>query len=381
MVPNKFTVIVNGRFHAFDYAAELHKMNKLDKLISTMPYSKAKEFGIPKDLYKGFPLIELIKITYRKIFRKELPLIAYSSFFCKIAKKHIPSTTNTIISFAGYSKEIFEDPENAAKLKILDRGSTHTLANIHLKREAAEYHNTTFTQHPENFIKRELKEYELADFIMVPSSFVEETFINNQVPKRKIIVNPYAFSTKKFSNNSNEDLKIRKDNTILFVGQLSPRKGIKVLVNAFITLKKQLPNAKLWLVGALNDIDREMVKQDGIIYFGVLKGDDLKEKFQRATLFCLPSFEEGLALVLTEARHFGLPIVATPNTGVEELFVKDDAQYTLFEAGNEKELTRILLKKLNDIQNKEKSNNLKGKTWEGFTQNLLKNIEHVTVQS
>jgi len=45
----------------------------------------------------------------------------------------------------------------------------------------------------------------------------------------------------------------------------------------------------------------------------------LQEKYLRATVFCLPSIEEGLALVLNEALSCGLPVIATENTGIEDL--------------------------------------------------------------
>ena len=124
----KITVIVNGRFHAFDYASELHKKGLLDKLISTMPYSKAKIFNIPRNKYSGFPILEAVKYMFRKLFKKELPLVLYSKLFNKLCLSKIPKTTEVIISFAGYSKEIFENNDN--KIKILDRGSTHTINNI-----------------------------------------------------------------------------------------------------------------------------------------------------------------------------------------------------------------------------------------------------------
>lgn len=123
----KITVIVNGRFHTFDYAAELHKLGYLDKLISTMPFYKAKSYGIGKDHYIGFSILEASKIVYREIFKKELPVNFYSKLFTLLANLFIPKNTDVIISFAGYSKEIFSDKKNFNKIKILDRGSTHTL--------------------------------------------------------------------------------------------------------------------------------------------------------------------------------------------------------------------------------------------------------------
>lgn len=369
----KITVIVNGRFHAFDYAAELHKLGYLDKLISTMPYYKAKSYGIGKEHYIGFPMLEASKIVYREIFKKELPVNFYAKLFTLLAKLFIPKNTDVIISFAGYSKEIFSDKKNFNKIKILDRGSTHTLANIELKRQAANYHKTFYQSQSKTFVDREIIEYDIADHIMVPSSFVKKTFINNNLPDNKLFLNPYAFSTAKFPKKSD---KVNRDpNTILFVGQLSPRKGIKVLVDAFSLLKLKLPEAKLWLVGAINGIDEALIKEQGIEYFGVLKKEALKNKFESASVFCLPSFEEGLALVLTEAKYFQLPIVATKNSGVEDLFKENEDSYTLFKTANSQDLANKLELALKSKQKiiDQKEEDI---TWLDFTKNILRKIEN-----
>ena len=368
----KITVIVNGRFHAFDYAAELHKLGYLDKLISTMPYYKAKSFGISREHYVGFPILEASKILYRKIFNAELPVNVYAKLFTALAKLYVPRNTDVIIGFAGYSFEIFRDSKNLDKIKILDRGSTHTLTNIELKSQAATYHSTGYQSHNETFVKREIDEYEMADYIMVPSSFVKDTFINNNVSGSKLFLNPYAFSTTKFPKKSCE--VSREPNTILFVGQLSPRKGIKVLVDAFKLLKIKLPESQLWLVGAMNGIDEALIKDEGIEYFGVLKKEVLKKKFETASVFCLPSFEEGLALVLTEAKYFELPIVATKNSGVEDLFKENEYGYTLFETANCQDLANkleLVLKSKDAFMD----NKIRHTSWLDFTKMILQIID------
>ncbi len=365
----KFTVVVNGRFHAFDYASELNKRGLLDKLISTMPYKIAKKYDIPKDRYAGFPYLEALKYIFRKLFLKELPINSYSKLFNYLAKKKINKSTDVIISFAGYSKEIFI--ENKNKIKILDRGSTHTLENIRLKKDAAKYHGTKFKGHNQKFIGREIYEYQNADYIMVPSDFVCKTFLKNKISRNKIIINPYAFSFAKFQAKLNMS---RIKNKILFVGQISPRKGIKVLVDAFKLSYSLNPKLELWLVGPINGYDEKYLVHDGIKYYGVLKGKRLQEKFEQASLFILPSFEEGLALVLTEAKYFNLPIIATENTGISNLF-DNKCDYTLFEVGNPISLSKKINYFFKNNINFNYKYEINDKTWSDFVNIILKKIK------
>jgi starch synthase len=56
------------------------------------------------------------------------------------------------------------------------------------------------------------------------------------------------------------------------------------------------------------------------LFRGVLKGEALAQAYREASVFVLPTVEEGLALVLGEALSFGVPVIATDNSGAADLF-------------------------------------------------------------
>lgn len=374
----KITVIVNGRFHAFDYAVALYKKGHLVRLISSMPYSVAKRYGIPRKAYVGLPLFEVLKRSWRKIFKKEFSPVIYSRLFTAATLRFIPRDSNVIIGYAGFCKEVLEAKQFQNALKIIDRGSTHTLANVKLNSQAAKYHNIDWTSNSEEFIDRELAEYGLADKILVPSTFVKSTFTDNGVPPQKMIKIPYAFSLSKFNNAAIEPESTGK--IVLFVGQLSARKGIKVLIEAMELVREKESEACLWLVGSKNNIDSALWNKKWVTNFGVLRGEELQDKFLKASLFCLPSFEEGLALVLTEAQYCGLPIVATSNTGFEDIMKQDGSHKGyLVEAGNPQQMANKILDVLQDGDIVKKSGaSLQGElmTWDKYADALLKEIGH-----
>ena len=132
------TVVVNGRYHAFDYAAELYKNRVLYKMISSMPYCVAKRYGIGREVYIGLPIFEVLKRSWRKLFRKEFPPVLYSKLFTYTALLFISSDTDIVISNAGCSEEIFDSKKLKNTFKVLDRGSSHTLTNICANKIAAE---------------------------------------------------------------------------------------------------------------------------------------------------------------------------------------------------------------------------------------------------
>jgi starch synthase len=55
-------------------------------------------------------------------------------------------------------------------------------------------------------------------------------------------------------------------------------------------------------------------------FFGSIPRAELYAYYNQGLVFVLPSIEEGLALVQAQAMACGLPIIATTNTGAEDLF-------------------------------------------------------------
>ncbi len=372
----KITVVVNGRFHAFDYAAELYKKKQLHKLISTMPYFVAKRYGIGHEVYTGLPLFEVLKRSWQMIFKRPFPRVFYSKLFSHVALFFIPKNTDVVICNAGYCKEIFESEKLKNAQKILDRGSSHTLANIRANHLAAEYHNIKWKQNPQKFVERELIEYRLANKILIPSNYVKKTFIEYGFLEEKFILIPYAFSLKKF-----EGVKIipkNKELAVLFVGQMNHLKGVGVLINAMRLVRDKIPQATLWLVGAKNLLlNKSLFNEEWIKYYGVLRGKKLLDKYLSASAFCLLSFDEGLALVLTEAKECGLPIVATTNTGVSDILT-DGVNGFIVPVGSHIKAAEKLIEILENpnkfILKNNKTDGKPDMIWEKYCDLLLKQI-------
>ncbi|EHQ28457.1 glycosyltransferase family 4 protein [Mucilaginibacter paludis] len=177
--------------------------------------------------------------------------------------------------------------------------------------------------HWEPFHQREkskrLKEYDAADYILVPSDFVRNSFLEYGFPFEKIIKVPYGFNS--FPNQDQlPDSDTSDDFTILYVGSVSVRKGLRYLLKAFDNFEH--PKKKLVIVGpdvAGENGIRDLKIPENVVFTGALKGEELENAYKSANVFCLPSIEEGLALVLGEALSFGIPIVATINTGATDI--------------------------------------------------------------
>lgn len=112
---------------------------------------------------------------------------------------------------------------------------------------------------------------------------------------------------------------------ILTVGRVVPVKGQSLLVEALPELVRRGIDARLTVVGdgpqlpELSEHARRLGVADRVELTGSVGQDRIREHYARADVFALPSFAEGLPVVLMEAMAMELPVVASRITGVPEL--------------------------------------------------------------
>ena len=201
---------------------------------------------------------------------------------------------------------------------VCSRGSTHILFQHEILEE--EFARWSSGPPPGFFdwrIDRELNEYAVADAIAVPSRFVLRSFVERGVPASKLHVCPYGVDLSRYSRQPRQDDVFR----ILFVGSVSVRKGIGYLLDAVRPLVRRR-RVELWLVGAVSPDAAPLLARNADLFEhrGFVAPERLAQTYSQGSVLVLPSVEEGLARVQAQAMACGVPVIATPNTGSEDLF-------------------------------------------------------------
>jgi len=134
---------------------------------------------------------------------------------------------------------------------------------------------------------------------------------------------------------------------VLFVGRLEKRKGVKYLLEAFVTVKAKVPAARLLIVGPSTRAVRgyrNWVAEKGLAdveFIGHVSYDDLARYQHTADVVCAPATgNESQGIVLLEAMAAGRPMVASNiegyasviTHGVEGLLVRPKEVDALAEA-------------------------------------------------
>lgn len=121
----------------------------------------------------------------------------------------------------------------------------------------------------------------------------------------------------------------RRRRRVLALGRIHPKKGLDILIQAFLRVNARYPDWELWIVGPDDDARyarhlRELAgNQDCVIFPGPAYGHDRSEAYLQADLFVLPSHSENFGMVVAEALAHGVPAIVTKGAPWPGLRQKD----------------------------------------------------------
>lgn len=312
----KIIVSAGGRFHAFELARQLYVRGLLHRLFTAYPKQKVYEVDhayvrTHPLLMTAYHLLNRLPIERASRILGTLPTVEYDRWVARNL-----DTSDLVVSLSSYAVETFRSARRMGAVTVCDRGSSHIAYQAEVLRE--EYRQFGIASDPmdERLMERELIEYEETDYISVPSTFVWRTFVEKGVPESKLLKIPYGVDLSVYRPMPKRDDTFR----VIFAGTASIRKGIPYLLEAIAPL--HLSRFEVVLVGHVQPGLEPLLRRyrGSIRRMGFVPRLRLPEVYSQGSVLVLPSIEEGLALVQAQAMACGLPVIATPNTGAEDLF-------------------------------------------------------------
>lgn len=305
-----------GRFHTFDLARQMERVGSLRRMYTFYPRWKID--NLPPEKVKTFPWFAA-------------PQLALSRFGMRVGERHL--TRLVIDTFdkwvarnldwcdvfhclSSFGLRSHEAAHRDGALTVCDRGSSHILYQDELLKEEYRLWSVPFAGIDRWTIEREIAEYQSCDLICVPSKFAYRSFVEMGVPETKLRKIGYGVDVTLFRPVAKQDKTFR----VVYVGALSLRKGIQYLLEALGGL--DLPHFEICLIGSMShEVQPLLAKyEDKFRHLGVIPESELYKYYSQGSVLVLPSIEEGLALVQAQAMACGVPVIATTNTGGEDLF-------------------------------------------------------------
>lgn len=136
---------------------------------------------------------------------------------------------------------------------------------------------------------------------------------------------------------------------ILFLGRIGMRKGAFDLIRAFAVVNRDVKLA----LGGDGDVNKasELARQLGVAervqMLGWVTGENKEALLSTASIFVLPSYNEGLPMSVLEAMSWGVPVITTPVGGIPEV-VRQGEEGIIVQPGDITGLTVALRQLLDD---------------------------------
>lgn len=214
----------------------------------------------------------------------------------------------------------------------------------------------------------------------------------------KVIVSGIGYDDRIFYN---KNLKKNKKINIVYTGKLCYSKGVLCLINAYSLLKLNKNEVCLNIIGdGCNEEKEHIIKLAQkspltIKFLGRLTQHQLSDVYNKSDIFILPSFYEGLPLVLVEALSCGMYVISSELNGVKKWFgnninnsgridyVKLPKMKSLDEPCEseigeyENRLKESIVKAINSVKNRQGYNevNTEKLTWSGLSNIIEENIK------
>lgn len=148
-----------------------------------------------------------------------------------------------------------------------------------------------------------------ADEVVTLSDEMHQYFLDTYKRDTMLIKNGVTPIPKTSDTVIEKNFGIKQDEYFLYVGRISPEKGILDLIKAY---KKGSFSKKLVIAGEIpdNDFGKEVKNlignDENIVCMGFAEGEMLNSLYSNCFLYVLPSHTEGLALTLLEAMSCGV---------------------------------------------------------------------------
>jgi len=310
-----------NRAHHYAYATALARAGCLRAFVSA--FSRFSPRAALPDVGDRLIRVDHIQNFYLASMRLRVPVVVsdelayWSKLWMDYRSEKAARESDIFLFYNGAGLRTSERLRATPVARVVEVVNSHVLVQERIMREEHGLLGLPFRPFHRREVARRVKEYETADAILCPSGFVKRSFIEQGIPAERILTVPYGFALQPDAGERQPSNDVFR---VLYVGLISIRKGLRYLLEAFRKLKH--PHKELWIVGPTtkgSGLDGVALPED-VRFLGVLKGEELANAYRSCQVFVLPTVEDGFGLVLGEALSFGLPVIATSNSGGSDLF-------------------------------------------------------------
>ncbi|MCC6459113.1 MAG: glycosyltransferase family 4 protein [Saprospiraceae bacterium] len=272
--------------------------------------------GVPGEKVEHFPLLFLLERLGRGMSPGFSRWIG-NCFDWRVARRIRREKPDLVITY---------ENTNLATLRAAKRAGITTILDL------AQIHQADIAVHAKAFLSpeqwqaevdivnpRKARALEYTDFVITLSSFAADSMLRHGWPAERLFMANLGIDPQRFTLKSR--YSDRHGLRLLFVGTMTKRKGLGVLLEALEQLPEQ--SVFLTLIGPMADAAALIqANRHRVRYLPFLHHEELVRHYQEADVFVFPSLLDSWAQTVLEAMACGTPAIVTENTGAKDAVVQ-----------------------------------------------------------
>jgi glycosyltransferase involved in cell wall biosynthesis len=199
--------------------------------------------------------------------------------------------------------------------ECIDRGPSRVVVN----RCADNSLGKSLLLYAEAVVQRVLRSYEQVDAVIAPSRFMRDSVAPRRFRTDRVTVIPNGVDV------AHTQVSDRDDNYVLYMGRLSPEKGIETLLEAHAAVAEEVD----LLVAGTGPMEAGLRRRYPKARFvGHLSGEALQDAIRGSSVVVAPSScYENCPMSVLEAMAFGKPVLGSDIGGIPELIVSGETGF------------------------------------------------------
>jgi len=267
-----------------------------------------------------------IVVNGRFLWRRVTGVERYGREIVQLFRSNYRVETTRANGFTGHAWEQFILPAKLNPESIL--WSPANTGPIVVRNQALTIHDLSPLEHPEWFRKSFATWYRLflptlakqVRVIFTPSEYTKQK-VRKRFGVENVIVTPNGVDTTHFHPDAKQNTYEFPERYIFFVGSLQPRKNLQALLKVWHEIKDEFPDLWLVVAGEAGNIFGKIkfLADERVRFLGYVTENDLPGLYAQATLFVMPSFDEGFGLPALEAMACGTPVLVSDGGALPEV--------------------------------------------------------------
>lgn len=303
----------------------------------------AVEAAWPSDLTAAL----VARATGRSQAHRRALLRHYRAFDRNVSQR-IPRDVQVVLGQAGACSTSFIRARTTGARTVVNWNVPHwsmALREARVEqREAPEWaHLFGFVFWAQRLEREWNSELAAATHVLVPADLVARTFQEAGFPADRIVTVPYGVDSDRFRPREDSSERRTGPLRVLYVGELSQRKGLSYL----FAVASSLPRLRFILRGS--SMGTFGTSPPGNVAI-IESGPDIVETFQSADVLLFPSLFDGFGLVILEALACGVPVISSSSAGGSEVIREGLDGYVVSPRGVDEMIER--LKELDEDRDK-----------------------------